>query len=306
MFEALIIFIDGVQNRCVMSDLRFQQRKQGLGIWCATQRETYKFEKASMPKERIEALDALGFTWSRWGHQRSKARKDAWEKRFDELVEYKNVSSVFVSTVHFSCDLHLKYLVISIIDEIKANGDCNISQYDENNKQLGKWAKNQRYEYRRYNNKGLGQSRISRDRIDKLESIGFQWRLKPEKISWDQRFEVRARNIVLLLLTPDVFSNCDFSSLAYSGGEKALKKYKEEYGHCRPPQNYPEIGTVSHWYPNLNLVSTIFYSLTAKIIVFSFRSVGQISTQSIAILLRRKAIQSLARKGGQTPLRWIQ
>eukprot|EP00804_Cyclotella_cryptica_P001451 CCRYP_003693-RB/>CCRYP_003693-RB protein AED:0.07 eAED:0.07 QI:443/1/1/1/1/1/5/555/509 len=162
----------------------------GLGIWCATQRESYKFEKASMPKERIEALDALGFTWSRWGHQRSKARKDAWDKKFDELVEYKN-----------------------------ANGDCNISQYDENNRQLGKWAKNQRYEYRRYHNKGLGQSRISRDRIDKLESIGFQWRLKPEKITWDQRFE-------------------------------ALKKYKEEYGHCRPPQNYPEIGTWAKYQRN--------------------------------------------------------
>lgn len=191
-----------------MSDLRFQQRKQGLGIWCATQRETYKFEKATMPKERIEALDALGFTWSRWGHQRSKARKDAWEKRFDELVEYKNVRSVFVFTLYFSCDMHLIEIYCNIdilMKSIKANGDCNISQYDENNKQLGKWAKNQRYEYRRYHNKGLGQSRISRDRIDKLESIGFQWRLKPEKISWDQRFEVRPRNIVLWLLMPHVF-----------------------------------------------------------------------------------------------------
>lgn len=65
---------------------------QGLGIWCTTQREMYKFEKDDMPKERIEALDALGFSWSRWGRQRSKARKDAWDKMFQELVEYKNVS----------------------------------------------------------------------------------------------------------------------------------------------------------------------------------------------------------------------
>ena len=48
-----------------------------------------------------------------------------------------------------------------------------------------------RYEYRKYNTKGLGQSRLGRDRIDKLNSIGFQWRLRPEKIPWDDRFKVR-------------------------------------------------------------------------------------------------------------------
>ena len=49
-----------------------------------------------------------------------------------------------------------------------------------------------------------------------MESIGFQWRLKPEKVSWDERFEM-------------------------------LKQYKEENGHCRPPQNHPEIGSVSEF-----------------------------------------------------------
>ena len=44
-----------------------------------------------MPKERIDALDALGFSWSRWGRNRSQSRKDAWEKMFHELIEYKNV-----------------------------------------------------------------------------------------------------------------------------------------------------------------------------------------------------------------------
>ena len=39
-------------------------------------------------------------------------------------------------------------------------------------------------------NKGLGPSRLGRDRIEKLESIGFQWRLRPEIIPWETRFEV--------------------------------------------------------------------------------------------------------------------
>jgi hypothetical protein len=65
---------------------------QGLGLWVATQRETYKFEKESMPIERIDALEQLQFSWNRWGRQRSKSRKDAWDKMFHELIEYKNVS----------------------------------------------------------------------------------------------------------------------------------------------------------------------------------------------------------------------
>ena len=47
-----------------------------------------------------------------------------------------------------------------------------------------------RYEYRKYHSKGLGPSRLGRDRIDKLNEIGFQWRLRPERIPWDDRFKV--------------------------------------------------------------------------------------------------------------------
>jgi hypothetical protein len=39
-----------------------------------------------MPKGRIDALDAMGFTWQ------SEKRKDAWSRYFDELVEYMKVS----------------------------------------------------------------------------------------------------------------------------------------------------------------------------------------------------------------------
>ncbi len=44
---------------------------------------------------------------------------------------------------------------------------------------------------------GLGQSRISRDRIERLESIGFQWRLMPEKIKWEERFEVSVHHSIM-------------------------------------------------------------------------------------------------------------
>jgi hypothetical protein len=48
-----------------------------------------------------------------------------------------------------------------------------------------------RYEYRKFHVKGLGPSRLGRDRIEKLNAIGFQWRLRPERVPWDDRFHVR-------------------------------------------------------------------------------------------------------------------
>ena len=90
-------------------------------------------------------------------------------------------------------------------------GHSNISQHDKENERLGKWIKNQRYEYRKYHNKGLGPSRLGRDRIDKLNEIGFQWRLRPERIPWDDRF-------------------------------KALVEYKEIHGHCRIAMSAGDLG----------------------------------------------------------------
>eukprot|EP00804_Cyclotella_cryptica_P012218 CCRYP_018213-RA/>CCRYP_018213-RA protein AED:0.35 eAED:0.35 QI:114/1/1/1/1/1/4/805/343 len=152
----------------------------GLGIWCATQRVSYRFDKATVPQSRIDALDAMGFTWQ------SQKRKDAWSKYFDELVEY-----------------------------IKEHGTSHVSIYDENYTQLGSWVKRQRAEYKKYQLRGRTNSQMTKERIDKLESIGFQWRLKAEKLTWNDRFE-------------------------------ALKEYKKTHGHCRPPQNEnPELNTVS-------------------------------------------------------------
>ncbi|KAL7540742.1 hypothetical protein ACHAXR_010356 [Thalassiosira sp. AJA248-18] len=153
-----------------------------LGVWVLNQRDTYHFEGGKMPQDRVDALEAMGFNWNRWGRNRLKVREDAWDVQFNKLLEY-----------------------------IKEHGHSNISQHDKENERLGKWIKNQRYEYRKYHNKGLGQSRLGRDRIDKLNEIGFQWRLRPERIPWDERF-------------------------------KAIVQYKEEHGHCRVPMNVPELG----------------------------------------------------------------
>ena len=66
-----------------------------------------------------------------------------------------------------------------------------------------------RYEYRKYHVKGLGPSRLGRDRIEKLNAIGFQWRLRPERVPWEDRFHVRVRVRVRVFLR---VSTCFFHS----------------------------------------------------------------------------------------------
>jgi hypothetical protein len=66
-----------------------------------------------------------------------------------------------------------------------------VSAYDTDHTQLGSWVKRQRAEYQKYQTKGRSKSQMTKERIDKLEEIGFQWRLKPEKrVTWSDRFEV--------------------------------------------------------------------------------------------------------------------
>lgn len=45
-----------------------------------------------MPQSRIDALDAMGFTWQ------SQKRKDSWSRYFDELVDYIRVGAATLSS----------------------------------------------------------------------------------------------------------------------------------------------------------------------------------------------------------------
>ena len=76
---------------------------------------------------------------------------------------------------------------------------------------LGGWVTNQRQHYRLL--KEGTSSRISDDRIQKLESIGFQWypRLDRDTVQWDARFQ-------------------------------ELKKYKEKHGNCNVPKKHGSLG----------------------------------------------------------------
>lgn len=54
----------------------------GLGIWVVNQRLNIKY----MSKERAEALDEIGFVWN---HVRKNRNQEKWDKKYEELVQYK-------------------------------------------------------------------------------------------------------------------------------------------------------------------------------------------------------------------------
>lgn len=129
----------------------------GLGVWVRTQRTQYRNlllgrKTSNLSPEKIAALKSLGFVWD-------TQRNDQWKKRFDELVDFKDV--------YRHCSVPMNY---------------------HENQQLGTWVANQRTAYKNVfaGSSGLmgdEQSQVggnaskglTREKIAALESIGFCW-----------------------------------------------------------------------------------------------------------------------------------
>mmetsp|Transcript_13924 Transcript_13924/g.27898 ORF Transcript_13924/g.27898 Transcript_13924/m.27898 type:complete len:551 (-) Transcript_13924:2-1654(-) len=123
----------------------------GLGIWVVNQR----FNIHDMSKERVAALDSLGFIWN---HNRKKQTNKAWDKQYNNLLDF-----------------------------IEVNGHPNVPATYRHSP-LGTWVGKQREEYKKFMNKQSSQ--LNKYRIDKLNEVGFQWSLQQWKvIPWDERFE---------------------------------------------------------------------------------------------------------------------
>jgi len=116
-----------------------------LGSWVNRQRTQYKkFQQdpstSFMTQERIERLESIGFEWG-------GIFSAEWDTKFNELVAYK--------------DTH--------------GGSCNVPTrgYAEN-PQLGNWVSNQRTQYKKFQ-QDPSTSSMTQERIERLESIAFQW-----------------------------------------------------------------------------------------------------------------------------------
>ena len=118
------------------------RRKQGkLGTWVMTQRTEYRADK--LARDRIDRLDSIGFDWApkkseveRLRYEVGGRAKGLWDVRFRELKQYR-----------------------------ARHGDCNVNTQKQG--KLGSWVKTQRAAYKA--------DKLARDRIDRLNSIGFDW-----------------------------------------------------------------------------------------------------------------------------------
>jgi Helicase associated domain len=134
-----------------------------------------------------------------------QADNDArWKRRFSELQEYKSI-----------------------------HGHCNVPQSTD----LGKWVKMQRENKHEADLKMQGSTParkkpkpcLSQSRIEKLEQIGFQWRVAKPAVGWENRYE-------------------------------QLVQYRNQHGDCNVPQSYPPDKPFGRWVMKVWLYAQIFVS----------------------------------------------
>ncbi len=136
MFAALVIYREN-NGHCNVPHLCSKNPK--LGKWVHKQRQ--KRRNNQLSEEQIRRLDQIGLIWN--------PSDLAWEEKFAELLTYK-----------------------------KINGHCNVPNHWSKNQQLGEWVANQRA----FRKKG----KLSEDRIQRLNQIGFLWDILDAL--WEEKF----------------------------------------------------------------------------------------------------------------------
>ena len=116
------------------------------------------------------------------GGQPPSAYEQRWENYFRQLMAYKD-----------------------------KNGNCNVPLKQG---KLGQWVKNQRDAHTR-----RGSKELLKERIKRLNGIGFVWKVRHEYVPWDERFD-------------------------------QLVKYKEDHGDCNVSQKYKANPQLGEWVQN--------------------------------------------------------
>jgi hypothetical protein len=139
-FAELIEFKQQKGHCCVPNTF---EKNPALARWVKRQRYQYKLKiegkESTMTDERIVVLNEHGFIWDSHGA--------AWQERFNELAEYKELY-----------------------------GNCNVPSNYSSNPQLATWTKCQRRQYKLYS-EGKANT-TTPERISELDRIGFEWELR--------------------------------------------------------------------------------------------------------------------------------
>eukprot|EP00956_Cyclotella_meneghiniana_P023549 scaffold46055_cov56-Cyclotella_meneghiniana.AAC.4 len=207
-----------------------------LSAWVYAQRKAYRHNKLS--EDRKQKLDEIEFLWD--------PIEDLWMKRFGELLQYKEEYGSTCVPPGYKENTSLgtwvrrqrlaykrnklsedkiqnlngigfvwNYLQVEWFERfeelIKYNeeyGNTCVPRRYKKNRSLGRWVANQRQVYKH--------NKLSADRIQKLNEIGFVWNPQNPQVEWSERFE-------------------------------ELIKYKEQHGNTRVPFRYKENPSLGAW-----------------------------------------------------------
>ena len=242
-FEKLVQFKESHGHCQVPSNYSVDGVK--LGTWVHRQRQRYRNNltgrNSPMSQEQIDQLNSVGFNWSIAGIR--------WEGHFEKLVQFK--------------ELH---------------GHCQVpSNYSADDVNLGTWVHNQRQRYRQY--LAGKYSPMTQERIDQLNSVGFDW--GTANTGWEGHFQklvqfkeshghcrvpynhsvddvklgiwvmdqrqcyrknLKGRNSPMSQERIDQLNSVGFdwgaASIGWEGHFEKLVQFKESHGHCRVPRNH--------------------------------------------------------------------
>ena len=183
-------------------DRRFIIRGMKLGVWI----RNLRLKKACLTPEQIRRLNSLGFSWDPLGEQ--------WEQAYAELLRFhKQEGHCRVVNTYLSNGLRLGRWVgtqrgsknllnpdqVKRLDSIGFSWDPFSEQWDHAYAALKKFHKREGHcnvpRFSNYDGIRLGQwvsvqrtykSRLTPDRIKRLNSLGFCWNPQTEK--WEQAF----------------------------------------------------------------------------------------------------------------------
>ncbi|MEI6491304.1 MAG: helicase associated domain-containing protein, partial [Verrucomicrobiota bacterium] len=177
---------------------------QKLGWWVSTQRRNRRRNR--LTTDQIALLDALNLDWqplqggkkelgadsSRASISGEHAFRKLWQQRFDELSRYQ-----------------------------AEHGNCRVPSGWSQNPQLANWVGVQRLRYK--------QAKLSVDRIQQLEAIGFDWVVGQNSnthFGWNTDEAVEQRWKLMF---------------------DRLRAYKTQYGNCLVPQTWKEDRGLAKW-----------------------------------------------------------
>jgi hypothetical protein len=207
---------------------------KSLGIWVARQRRCY--DRGELPKDRVDRLNALGFTWD--------LLAKIWETRFSELCRYK-----------------------------EEHGDCNVPRHWKQNRHLGYWVNTQRIDYKggilskekemRLEAVGF-QWTPNSDRWERMYSELVEYQRKhgtcivPRKLTDSSELanwvSVQRRNKRKGQLPSDLVARLNDLGFAWHRFEEAweskffeLKEYIGKTGNCSVPISCSDYPGLAHW-----------------------------------------------------------